>query len=332
MLTRIRRGWEIPESQATPETIFLDRRRLLKSAAAGSLLLGGAGLLAACDDTPAAQAQAQGGEDGDPSAGLYPVARNERYTLDRPITDETLATTYNNYYEFGSSKNIWQKAQALPIRPWTIAIDGMVEQPMEIGIDDLLAKMPLEERLYRHRCVEAWSMAVPYSGFPLKALVEMARPLSSAKYVKMTTFEDPEVAGGQRAAWYPWPYVEGLTMAEATHELAFIATGLYGKPIVKQNGAPLRLAVPWKYGFKHVKSIQRITFTDRQPVSFWEEIGGGEYGFWANVNPEVPHPRWSQATEERIGTGERIPTRLFNGYQEFVADLYRDLDDKALFI
>jgi sulfoxide reductase catalytic subunit YedY len=329
MLIRRRRGWEIPESQATPENIFLNRRQLLKTAAAGSLLLGGSGLLAACDDTPAAQAA----ETDDPSAKLYPVGRNERYTLDRPLTDESLATTYNNYYEFGSSKNVWQKAQELPIRPWTVTIDGMVEQPMEIGIDDLLAKMPLEERLYRHRCVEAWSMAVPYSGFPLKALVDMARPLSSAKYVKMTTFEDPEVAGGQRAAWYPWPYVEGLTMAEATHELAFIATGLYGKPIVKQNGAPLRLAVPWKYGFKHVKAIVRFEFTDQRPKSFWEVIQGSEYGFWANVNPEVPHPRWSQASERVLGLNEQVPTLLYNGYAEFVTDLYKDMaESERLFM
>jgi len=323
MLIRSRRGWEIPESQATPEHLFTERRRLLKSAAAGSLLLGGAGLLAACDDMPAAQAQ----EGGDPSAKLYPVARNERYTVDRPVTDESLATSYNNYYEFGSSKNIASKAQALPIRPWTVTIDGMVEQPMEIGIDDLLAKMPLEERVYRHRCVEAWSMVVPYSGFPLKALVDLAMPLSSAKYVQMTTFQDPDVAGGQRAAWYPWPYVEGLTMAEARHELAFIATGLYGKPIVKQNGAPLRLAVPWKYGFKHVKAIVRFEFTDQRPKSFWEVIQGSEYGFWANVNPEVPHPRWSQASERVLGLNEQVPTLLYNGYAEFVADLYKGMDE-----
>jgi sulfoxide reductase catalytic subunit YedY len=269
---------------------------------------------------------AQAAESDDPSAKLYPVDRNERYTLDRPLTDEGLATTYNNYYEFGSSKNVWQKAQELPLRPWTVTIDGMVEKPMEIGIDDLLAKMPLEERLYRHRCVEAWSMAVPYSGFPLKALVDMARPLSSAKYVQMTTFENPEVASGQRAAWYPWPYVEGLTMAEATHELAFIATGLYGKPIVKQNGAPLRLAVPWKYGFKHVKAIVRFEFTDQRPKSFWEVIQGSEYGFWANVNPEVPHPRWSQASERVLGLNEQVPTLLYNGYAEFVADLYKGME------
>lgn len=321
MLVRIKRGWEIPESQATPEKVFLDRRRLLKAAAAGPLLLGAGGILAACDETPA---QAAGSED--PSAKLYPVGRNPEYTLDRPITDETLATTYNNYYEFGSSKNIWQKAQALPVRPWTVAIDGMVEQPMEIGIDDLLAKMPLEERVYRHRCVEAWSMAVPYSGFPLKALVDLARPLSSAKFVKMVTFQDSDVAGGQRAAWYPWPYVEGLTMAEATHHLTFIATGLYGKPIPKQNGAPLRLAVPWKYGFKHIKGIVRFEFTDQRPKSFWEEIQSSEYGFWANVNPEVPHPRWSQASERVLGQDEKSPTLLYNGYAEFVADLYKDVD------
>ncbi len=321
MLIRIRRGWEIPESQATPESVFHDRRRLLKAAAAGPLLLGGAGLLAACEEMPAEAA-----ESTDPSVGLYPVGRNPEYTLDRPITDEALATTYNNYYEFGSSKNIWQKAQDLPIRPWTVALDGMVEKPQEIDIDDLLARMPLEERVYRHRCVEAWSMAVPYSGFPLKALVDLARPLSSAKYVKMTTFQDPQVASGQRAAWYPWPYEEGLTMAEATHHLSFIATGLYGKPIPKQNGAPLRLAVPWKYGFKHIKGIVRFEFTDQRPKSFWEVIQGGEYGFWANVNPEVPHPRWSQATERVLGSDERVPTLLYNGYGEYVADLYKGLD------
>ncbi|WP_340115638.1 protein-methionine-sulfoxide reductase catalytic subunit MsrP [Pelagibius sp. 7325] len=340
MLIRIRKGWEIPDSQATPETVFLNRRRLLKTAAAGSVMLGAGGLLAACDDDPAQAAAggdsetASAAEGGDPSAKLYPAPRNETYTLDRPITDEGLATTYNNYYEFGSSKNIWQKAQALPVRPWTVTLDGMVEQPMEIGIDDLLAKMPLEERVYRHRCVEAWSMAVPYSGFAMKALVDLARPLSSAKYVKMTTFENPDVAGGQRAAWYPWPYIEGLTMAEARHDLAFIATGLYGKPIPKQNGAPLRLAVPWKYGFKHIKGIVRFEFTDQRPKSFWEAIQSSEYGFWANVNPEVPHPRWSQASERVLGLNEQVPTLLYNGYGEYVADLYKGIDpqQEALFM
>ena len=174
-------------------------------------------------------------------------------------------------------------------------------------------------------------MAVPWSGFPLSALVELARPLGSARYLRMETFTNAEMAPGQRQSWYPWPYIEGLTMAEATNELAFIATGLYGKPMPRQNGAPLRLAVPWKYGFKSVKSIVRFTFTDERPVTFWEAIQASEYGFWANVNPEVPHPRWSQATERVLGSDQRVPTQLFNGYGEYVAHLYRGLGGERLF-
>jgi sulfoxide reductase catalytic subunit YedY len=261
--------------------------------------------------------------------------RNPRYKLDQRIpelSEERLVTTYNNFYEFGSHKQISKAAQALPVRPWTVTLDGMVEQERTLEIDDLIRQMPLEERVYRHRCVEAWSMAVPWSGFPLRALVELARPLGSARYLRMETFLDPDTASGQKQFWYPWPYVEGLTMAEATHELAFIATGLYGKPIAKQNGAPLRLAVPWKYGFKSIKSIVRFTFTDARPKSFWEEIQGAEYGFWANVNPEVPHPRWSQAMETPLGSPIKVPTVLFNGYGEFVADLYKGLESEPLFM
>ena len=332
MLIKIKRGWELPESAATPENLFHDRRRLLKAAAAGSILLGAPALLAGCDETTDLTAQAGQDTLPDPSAKLYPVQRNLLYRLDRELTPEKDATTYNNYYEFGSSKNIWQKAQALPIRPWTVTIDGLVEQPMEVGVDELLAKMPLEERLYRHRCVEAWSMAVPWSGFPLKALVDLARPLAGAKYLRMATFHDSEVASGQKAPWYPWPYIEGLTIEEATNELAFIATGMYGKTMPKQNGAPLRLAVPWKYGFKSTKGIVRFEFTDKRPKSFWEEIQATEYGFWANVNPEVPHPRWSQASERVLGTGTRVPTQLYNGYGEFVASLYTGLKGERLFM
>ncbi len=330
MLIKIRKGWELPESAATPESTYIRRREFLKAAAAGPIALSAAGLLVAgCEDDPMPDANAANSAESaakDPSAGLYPVNQNLRYRLDREITDEKLATTYNNFYEFGSSKTIWQKAQALELRPWTVVLDGLVEKPIEIGFDDLLAKMPLEERLYRHRCVEAWSMAVPWSGFPMKSLVDFASPLSSAKYVKMYTFENSDVAIGQKAVWYPWPYIEGLTIEEATNELAFIATGLYGKPLPKQNGAPLRLAVPWKYGFKSTKSIIRFEFTDQRPVSFWEEIQASEYGFWANVNPEVPHPRWSQATERVLGLDERVPTLLYNGYGEFVASLYDGLE------
>jgi sulfoxide reductase catalytic subunit YedY len=331
LLTRVKKNWLLPESAATPEGVYLKRRDFMRVAALGPIVAAAPAFLAACDEgTARAQNDAATGED--PSAGLYPVTRNLRYKLDRDLSPEELVTTYTNYYEFGSSKNIWRKAQALPLRPWQIAIDGMVEEPFEIGIDDLLKKMPLEERLYRHRCVEAWSMAVPWSGFQLSHLVDLARPLSGAKYLKMSSFEKPDIARGQKAAWYPWPYVEGLTLAEATNELAFIATGLYGKSLPKQNGAPLRLVTPWKYGFKSSKGLVRFTFTDKRPVSFWEEIQGSEYGFWANVNPEVPHPRWSQAEERPLGKDEKVPTLLYNGYGEYVAELYKGMDQERLFM
>ncbi len=319
MLTRSRRGWEIPESRATPEGVYLRRRELIAGMAAGSILAGVPRLGLAAEEAA--------GLDPD----LYPAKRDDRYTLDRPITPEKVVTTYNNFYEFGSFKQIWKAAQALKLQPWKVTIDGMVEKPIEMDAAELIRKMPLEERLYRHRCVEAWSIAVPFTGFPLKALVDMARPLGSAKYVGMTTFMDPAMAPGQRQFWYPWPYTEGLTMAEATNELALIVTGLYGKPAPKQDGAPLRLEVPWKYGFKSIKSIVRFTFTDTQPKTFWQTIQASEYGFWANVNPEVPHPRWSQATEEIVGTGERVPTQLFNGYAEQVAGIYKDLQNEPLY-
>ncbi len=323
MLIKRPRGWEMPESEATPESVFLNRRRFIKGAGLGAGAIAvGTPLLMSSGSSDAA--------DADPSAELYPVMRNPAYKLDRDITDEMVASTYNNFYEFGSHKRIARAAQKLKIRPWTVELAGMVETEQTIDIDALLRKMPLEERLYRHRCVEAWAMAVPWSGFPMKALVDLAQPLSGAKYVVMQTFLDADMAPGQKQFWYPWPYVEGLTIEEATNELAFLVTGIYGKPLPKQFGAPLRLAVPWKYGFKSIKSIVRFEFTDQRPVSFWEEIQGKEYGFWANVNPEVAHPRWSQATEELIGTGKRVPTKLFNGYGEFVADLYKGKEDERL--
>ncbi|MEP3304288.1 MAG: protein-methionine-sulfoxide reductase catalytic subunit MsrP, partial [Roseibium sp.] len=218
------------------------------------------------------------------------------------------------------------------IRPWTVQIDGFVDNPQTIDIDTLLAKMPLEERLYRFRCVEAWSMAVPWSGFALAELVKLAGPTSDAKYLRFETFHNPEVAPGQKQGWYPWPYVEGLSLAEATNDLAFMATGVYGKPLAKQFGAPLRLAVPWKYGFKSIKSIVRISFVKERPVGLWEAIQSKEYGFWANVNPGVPHPRWSQSSERVLGTSERRNTLMFNGYGEQVAELYKDMKGEALYM
>ena len=319
MLIRRNRGWEISESEATPEAVFLRRRELLKAVAAGSILAPGlfSSFAAAADE--------------DPSAGLYPAKPNPHYTLDRPLTDEKLATTYNNFYEFGSQKFIADEAQALKIRPWPIKIDGLIEKEMTVDIDDLLKKFPLEERLYRHRCVEAWSMAVPWSGFPMAAFVDFAKPLGSAKYVQMETFLDPKVAPGQKEFWYPWPYIEGVTIAEARNELAFLVTGMYGKPVPKQDGAPLRLVLPWKYGFKSVKSIVRFSFTEKRPETFWETVQGNEYGFWANVNPDVPHPRWSQATERVLGIDGRRPTLKWNGYGDFVAHLYDGLEKERLF-
>ena len=319
MLIRKKRGWELPDSAATNEALFRDRRRLLKGLAAGPILAAAAGrpVLAA---------------DADSSGGLYPAKRNSKYTLDRPLTDTKYSTTYNNFYEFGTEKSIWEQAQALKVRPWTVKIDGMVEKPLTLDFDDLVKKMGLEERLYRHRCVEAWSMAVPWTGFPLARLVDLARPLGSATYLRMETFMDPATAPEQKKFFYPWPYVEGLTMAEARNELAFLVTGMYGKPTPKQNGAPLRLAVPWKYGFKSVKSIVRFEFTDQRPKTYWEALQSSEYGFWANVNPQVPHPRWSQASERVLGSDERVPTLIWNGYGEFVADLYKGLDKERLFV
>jgi sulfoxide reductase catalytic subunit YedY len=192
--------------------------------------------------------------------------------------------------------------------------------------------MKLEERVYRHRCVETWAMVVPWTGFPMADFVKFAKPLGSAKYVRMETFTNPEVADGQRSFQYPWPYVEGLTMAEATNELTLLVTGAYGKPVANQMGAPIRLHTPWKYGFKSVKSIVRFSFTEEQPLGFWQQIQGGEYGFWANVNPEVSHPRWSQRTERLLGTRQQVKTELFNGYGEFVADIYKGLEKEPLYM
>lgn len=318
-----RPSWALPERDATPEAAFLNRRELLKGLGMG------AGLAAGIGGGLFDASQAYAAED--PSAGLYPVKRNEAFTLSRDITPEKVNSEYNNFYEFGSHKQISAAAQALKIRPWEIAIDGLVEKPMTIGIDDLLAKMPLEERLYRHRCVEAWSMTIPWSGFALSELVKLAKPTSGAKFLRFETFSDPDVATGQKQTWYPWPYIEAVTLEEATNDLAFMVTGAYGKPLAKQFGSPLRLALPWKYGFKSIKSIVKISFTDTRPKSFWETLNANEYGFWANVNPEVPHPRWPQADERILHTGKRVPTLLFNGYGEQVASLYEGIKGEQLY-
>lgn len=328
-MRRVRRGWELPDRVATTEAVVLARRGLLAASA---------GILAAATVPDRAAAQrSSSAAFVDPTADLYPAQRNLRYRIDRPLTAESDATTYNNFYEFGSHKNIWRQAQRLPLRPWQVRIDGLVQTPRTVDVDTLIRAMPLEERVYRFRCVEAWAMAVPWTGFEISHFLRWVEPLGSARYMVMQTFGERDIANGGSVApgfrepWYPWPYTEGLTIAEAGNELAFMATGIYGKPLPAQNGAPLRLVVPWKYGFKSVKSIVRIAFTAERPKTFWEEVQGSEYGFWANVNPEVAHPRWSQASERMLGTNERRPTLIFNGYGEYVADLYTGLANERLF-
>ena len=313
MLIRSRKNWEIAGLQATPEQAFLNRRSLL---GAGAALIGAHSL-------PAFAAEE------DPSAALYPAKRNPAYTLDRPLTDEAANASYNNFYEYSTDKKL--NADKLITRPWTVKIDGLVEKPQELAIDDLIKSMPLEERLYRHRCVETWSMTIPWTGFALKALVAAAKPTSAAKFIRFETFYNPKMAPGQKMPVYPWPYVEGLTMAEAMNDLAFMVTGAYGHSLAKVHGAPLRLALPWKYGFKSIKSIVKISFVAERPVGLWEALQASEYGFWANVNPDVPHPRWSQATETLIGSNERRPTLIYNGYGEQVAALYKGLEKENLF-
>jgi len=307
-----RPSWWLPESAATPESVYLNRRALMAGA--------GAAAIAATAPSVALAAK--------PEEPFSPMpARNPTYAdAGRPVTDEKLNATYNNFYEFGSHKRIADSAQKLVTDGWKIAVDGLVEKPFEISTDDLIAGAPLEERVIRHRCVEAWSMVVPWVGFPLSHLLSLAKPLSGAKYVRFETFKDSDVARGQLQFWYPWPYVEGLTIEEASNELAFLVVGAYGKVLHKQFGAPVRLHLPWKYGFKSIKSIVRVSLVEERPVSFWEELQSSEYGFWANVNPEVDHPRWSQATEQVLGGDGRIPTQLFNGYAEQVASLYTGME------
>ncbi len=307
-----RESWMIKENQATDENLFVNRRQLMAGAAAGV----GAGLIGGAAQAAPAESRFS------PAIGR---ARGFAHAT-TPVTPESVNSTYNNFYEFGSSKSISREAQALNTDPWTLTIDGDVEQPITIDVDTLMSRMPMQERVYRHRCVEAWSMVVPWVGFPLKDLVAMAAPLSKARYVRFETFFDTATAPEQKASWYPWPYTESITINEARNDLAMLVVGAYGKVLHKQFGAPLRLHLPWKYGFKSIKSISRITFSTRRAKSFWEELNGREYGFWANVNPEVDHPRWTQATEKPLGQDDRIPTQLFNGYGEQVAGLYAGME------
>ncbi len=320
-------GWALPEREATPEAAFFNRRIFLKGAlgALAGGIAGGLGLAAAAEPE-------KSGEPVDKTLDLYPAKQNPAFTLDRPLTEEKITASYNNFYEFGTKKTIHLLARRLEIRPWQVRVEGLVRKPSTYDIDDLIHRMPLEERLYRLRCVEAWAMAVPWTGFPFSALIKAVEPKSEARYVKLTTFLDRTVALGQLQVWYPWPYVEGLTVEEAMNELTLLVTGVYGKPLPKQHGAPLRLITPWKYGFKSIKSIVSVEFTRERPETFWERVQPSEYGFWANVNPNFDHPRWSQKTERMLGTDERRPTLIFNGYEKWVASMYPSLDKREYFM
>jgi sulfoxide reductase catalytic subunit YedY len=316
--------WDLPPREVTPEAAVLSRRRWLGRVGLGAgLTAAGAGAFwwwngGRDDDVLNA------GRDAVPT-DLFPAVRNPSFLeTDRPLTAESSAARYCNFYEFSTTKQVWRWITPFHPVPWTLEVGGLVAKPQTFDLDDLLHTFAsaLEERAYRHRCVEAWAMAVPWTGFPLSALLRRVAPLPGARFVRFTTFDRPAEASRQADRSEPWPYTEGLTLAEAGNELSFLAVGMYGHPLLKQHGAPVRLVVPWKYGFKSAKSLVRIELTASQPATFWNTLAPNEYDFTANVNPAIPHPRWSQASELMLGTDERRPTQPYNGYGEWVGRLY----------
>ena len=324
MLIKSPRDWELPERLATPESAYCNRRTILKAAGiglAGSLL----------------PAFVRGEEQNKAVTGQGGVPLNPDYDgqgLD--ITKEDIITGYNNFYEFGTGKDDPKENanKGWSPNPWEVKVDGLVRNPLTLSPEQIIKKVGgIEQRVYRFRCVEAWSMVVPWDGFQLSKLIQMVEPLSDAKFVKFYTFDKPRTQW-MKGGYIDWPYIEGLTMQEAMNELTFMATGLYGKNLPNQNGAPMRLVVPWKYGFKSIKSIVRIEFTNAPPLNTWQALQPREYGFYANVNPNVDHPRWSQASERVLGAGflaGRQPTILFNGYTRQVGEMYKDMDLKVFF-
>jgi sulfoxide reductase catalytic subunit YedY len=305
---------KIPSSEITPEHIYNDRRNFIKNL---GLILGSTALSAFANKSFAALHKL-------PSFAQAKEREKEKLSSLKDIT------SYNNYYEFGTSKSDpYDYAEKLNIDPWSISIEGSVTKPLKLDLDELIKEMPLEERIYRLRCVEGWSMVIPWVGIPLHALLKKVSPNGNAKYVEFISLKRPSEMIGQKDDMLDWPYTEGLRLDEAMHPLTILAVGLYGKVLPKQNGAPIRLVVPWKYGFKSIKAITKIRLVEKMPISTWMKANPKEYGFYANVNPKVDHPRWSQTTERRVGESlltPRLKTQMFNGYQEEVAHLYQGMD------
>ena len=305
---------DIPASEITPKHVYLSRREFIKMAG----VLAGSAALAACAPRLA---------EAPLVTPANPAVSGETDELGDPVNSFEDITHYNNYYEFTTDKEgVAQLAADFETSPWDVQVSGLVNKPKTYGVDELVKLFQPEERIYRLRCVEAWSMVIPWVGFPLARLLDEVEPTSDARYVRFETVLKPEDMPGQRSGFYPWPYQEGLRLDEARHDLAILATGLYGGELPAQNGGGIRLVVPWKYGFKSIKGIVKIELVADQPDTLWSAIAPNEYGFYANVNPEVDHPRWSQASERRIGELKRRPTLMFNGYEEQVADLYTGMD------
>jgi len=321
MPVHVRPPWALPEADVTPAALALRRREFLRGAVWAGAGIAGALLAPGCG-----RAEEAGRE-----SAASPVSA-DGFRTEEPLTSFEAASSYNNFYEFGTGKeDPAERAAGLVTRPWSVRVDGEVAKPGAVALEDFLAPHPVEERIYRLRCVEAWSMVIPWRGIPLGPVLARFEPTSRAKYVAFETLHRPEQMPGQHRDVLPWPYREGLRLDEAMHPLSFLATGMYGRDLPNQNGAPLRLVVPWKYGFKSIKSIVRISLVEHEPPTTWNRQAPDEYGFYANVNPEVDHPRWSQASERRVGELRRRPTLPFNGYAEQVAGLYAGMDLRTSF-
>ncbi len=314
------KSWNMAENEATPESVYMDRRSFIKGTSLVTLATAASFYGCTVNSTPHPNKPIELTANEKES---YPAKRNKKYKLNRQMTEERIAASFNNFFEFSEIKSDPKYlAQRMETSPWEVEVSGLVNKPRTFNPDDFYKLMPVEERLYRFRCVEAWAMAVPWTGFPLKALIDLVEPKSSATHIAMTTFYKPFTAQGQLAFWRPWPYTEALTLEEAANELAFMALGIYGRPLPKQHGAPVRLVIPWKYGFKSIKSIVKIEVIDYRPPTFWNTVLPLEYSFEANVDPAISHPRWPQAREKMIGTNAVRATRLYHGYGKYVAHLY----------